>query len=238
MEINDLDRIHKKTANLLFEVNEQINIPENKLFYNGQFYSGSLNPEILFIGYNPGYGSDEWQGRSIDKEALTQPFKLKSIKYVDEMGTKLADNINFLLSIIVDDSDKYLKEKVAETNFIHFNTPNIEIYNKCIKNLNKELKEKINSHFIDSLNELISLVKPKIIVIIGTTTFNELNKKLNFSNLEILEKNSSNNLICGRTILKANKDINVIVTKHLSVAVSDSQIGSMSSYIKEALKDN
>lgn len=238
MTINDLEKIHKETLNLLFKANEKIKDSKNKLWYNGQFYSGSLNPEILFVGYNPGYG-DEWHKRQMDSDIVNKEFQLSDIKYIEEKqeNKRLASQIYFLLDNIVDNPEKYLNEKVAETNFIHFNTPNIETYNKSIKNLDEDLKIKIKTHFINSLNEIIKLVKPKVLVIIGSRTFDELNRELNFNEIEILEKNTKGERVCTRAILKYTNEIKVIATMHLSTpGISDSNIGSIGSYIKDIIR--
>ncbi len=236
MKQNVLENIHRKTINLLMEANEQMDSKDNKFWYNNQFYSGSLTPEILFVGYNPGYDINNWSNRTLSNDDLKKPFELKQVKYIDEKNERLGSQIYFLLETIFDNSEEFLRTKVAETNFIHFNTPNISIYNESIRKLNQETKKKLENHFIESFKTIIDTTQPKVIYIIGISTFKQLSKKIEFNNLEILETNKKGHLICAKTTLKKYPNINVIVSKHLSAPISDSSIGSIGVCLKSMLK--
>ena len=217
MKENILENIHQKTVQLLEEVNAQLD-SENKLGYNGQFYSGSLNPEILFVGYNPG-------GEPCKKSHYNS-FELKEIKYIDEKkdNLKLAKEIYFIIENVMGlNAEEYLKNKTAEINFIHFNTPNIDIYKKNIKNLKQDTKNKLSKHFIKSFEKIINIIKPKVIFIIGMRTYDELNKKKLFNIIKEF-KDKNGHRLCYKAILDGKK-INVVISKHLSSTISDSDRG-------------
>ena len=228
-----LEDIHKNTISLLTEVNKQIDLKDDRFFYNNVFYSGTLTPEILFVGYNPGYGIDNWKDRVLKNE----DFRLENVKYISEKNERLGSQIHFLLATIFNNPKEILEKKVAETNFIHFNTPTIQIYNKSLKKLTKDSKEKLENHFIHSFRKIIELTEPKVIYIIGKSTFDQLSKKIDFESLKILEKDKINHLICAKTKLKQYPKINIIVSKHLSAPISDSNIGSIGNYLKEMLQE-
>lgn len=239
MDTNTLEEIHRHTVALMHEANEQISSANDKFWYNGEFYTGSLNPEILFVGYNPGYGRDDWLDRLSNYDDLQQPFKLKEIKYIagKEENERLAQQIYFMLQANFENPESFLRDKVAETNLIHFNTPDIATYNQSIKLLDSAMQDQLMQHFIHSFQSIIDLTHPKLILINGKSTYDQLKKRLSFTKLEMLETNQLNHLICARTVLNLYTNVNVLVTKHLSSPISDGALGSIGTFLKQMLEE-
>lgn len=238
MDSNTLDTIHKQTVELLHEANDQITSAEDKFWYNGEFYSGSLNPEVLFVGYNPGYGRTDWPNRDQNK-VFSDSYQLNAIKYIEgnEYKERLASQIYFMLQANFDNTDALLQDKAAETNLIYFNTPDIPIYNQSLKQLDTAMQERLTQHFIKSFESIIDSTHPKVILINGKTTFDQLKQSLNFSELEILETSESNSFICGKAVLDLSYPINVLVTTHLSWLKSDDALGSIGTFLKRMLEE-
>ena len=231
------ESIQQKSVELLKRANDQIAEKENHFWYNGEFYTGSVSPEVLFIGFNPGYGRDDWPKRADNTEALSKPFTLKPIKYIEEKKDKarLAEQIYFLLGCITENPESFLLEKTAETNLIHFNTPDIAIYTKSLSMVESGLRNEIENHFADNFCALMHDLHPKVLFINGKSTYDQLRRKIAFNDLTILETNSQGQMVCAKTTLKEFENVQILVSKHLSSPMSDSQLGSIAQYFKAML---
>ncbi|MDQ1337790.1 MAG: hypothetical protein QG617_757 [Campylobacterota bacterium] len=234
--IKDLETIHRNTVSILKYANEQIDDPQNRLWYNGEFYSGSLNPKLLFVGFNPGYGREDWPDRPNNLVSLESHFEVKPIKYIEEKDkARLAKQIFFMLSCTNEDPEQFLLDNVAETNFIHFNTPDIALYNKSLSLLDAPMRQEIVDHFSNAFKTLIEKTSPKVLFINGKTTFEQLKRKIPFENFTILESDKRWSLVCATATIKGLESMPVFISKHLSSPMSDDQLGSISVHLMSLL---
>ncbi|MDQ1326076.1 MAG: hypothetical protein QG564_1201, partial [Campylobacterota bacterium] len=234
--IKDLETIHRNTVSILKYANEQIDDPQNRLWYNGEFYSGSLNPKLLFVGFNPGYGREDWPDRPNNLVSLESYFEVKPIKYIEEKDkARLAKQIFFMLSCTNEDPEQFLLDNVAETNFIHFNTPDIALYNKSLSLLDAPMRQEIADHFSNAFKTLIEKTSPKVLFINGKTTFEQLKRKIPFENFTILESDKRWSLVCATATIKGLESMPVFISKHLSSPMSDDQLGSISVHLMSLL---
>lgn len=201
------------------EANAQLTA-EKRLWYGGQWYSGSKKPEILIIGYNPGYAKNEWEGRRYDVEAWCSDYQAPKIKYIEENNTKFSKRMYKLLEVADKNTEKYLENSVAETNLYHYNSPDIETLNKSFNELcnneeGKLIREEIDKHMHDTLTAVIGCLDPKVLYICGVSTFEEILKHIKSDQpveWEYLETGSRQYGV-GKIMGKP-----IIVSKHLSWA--------------------
>lgn len=236
--IKDLETIHRDTVSILKCANGQIDDPQNHLWYNGEFYSGSLSPKLLFIGFNPGYGREDWPKRSDNLVSLENRFEIKPIKYIEEKedGARLAEQIFFMLSCMNEDPEKFLLDNAAETNFIHFNTPDIALYNKSLSLLDAPMRQEIADHFSNAFKTLIEKTSPKVLFINGKATFEQLKRQIPFENFTVLESDKRGRLVCATANIKGLESMPVFISKHLSSPMSDDQLGSISDYLMNVMR--
>ena len=140
---------------------------DNPLFYSGHFITGQIkNPDILFIGINPGHG--EWQDIEGRKNFRpSKEFKQIECKYIDE--AKDTHNIfaKRILNIVCNGKVERLK-RCAETSFTsYFATPSLNILKEQLDSLPEDMQKEHRN--LMSLN--IDLINPKNIVIIGWEAF-------------------------------------------------------------------
>ena len=145
------------------------------LYYGFEVIDGKLieNPEILFIGINPGRGNGK-KGRNI--------FETNQISYLDvynedyredyENGYHLAEKtIRFFLKAGWDDHKikEVISERVVKTNFFHLATLNRTDLEKVLQDVNSS-----NEYFSKSAEfsiQLINILKPRVIILEGKTVF-------------------------------------------------------------------
>lgn len=145
---------------------------DNPMYFDGRFITGEVdNPEILFIGINPGHG--DWENLENRKKFTKQiPFEKKPCKYIEGF-----DDDELLASRIVRSicgGDVSRLERCAETSFSsYFATPSVDVLRAQINQLPANLKTE-HHNLMDMA--IIDEVKPKHIVCIGLTTFNDFIK--------------------------------------------------------------
>lgn len=232
MTIDFLEKMHKNSVALLIEANRNILDDEKHFWYGGGFYSGSLNPKVLFVGFNPGYEREEWKTRPSNLLSLQKNgFPSTEVKYIEERNLRLGKRI----FEIFNHNEQYIKENVAETNFIHFNSPDIKTYYESLSCIPQEVSKKLSTHFYECFEKIIQEAKPKLIVIIGMTTFDDLLQMVNFEEIKTLATNTKGNRTCLRAKIKTlNTD--VIVTKHLSMAISNENMEQIKEEINKLLR--
>lgn len=151
------------------------------LFYGFEVIDGKLieNPEILFIGINPGRGNGEY-GKNI--------FSTSRISYLDiydesyetdyENGYHLAEKTKrFFHKAGWDDHKikKVFSERVVKTNFYHLATLNKTDLKKVLQDVDRS-----NEYFKKSAEfsiQLINILKPKVIILEGKTVFDFIVKE-------------------------------------------------------------
>ena len=141
------------------------------------------NPEILFLGINPGgeaypysslYENKKW-GLINDKKMTTERF-VKENPMVEEMQTwKMWKNLE---NIFRNDKLHKMYDSSMKMNLIYFNTPNISDFlvrknATSIFNKNKDL----------TIDLILNIIKPKNIICLGTA---QCFDKLSLKNKEIL----------------------------------------------------
>lgn len=233
-----METIHRQTIYLMNKANVMITNPDDKLWYNGQFYSGSLNPEILFVGFNPGY-TKPWKNRPQNMD-FSKPFELNEIKYIKEKedGATLAKNINkmFLQNLINQDTTTdFLRNSVAETNLIHFNTPDIKIFNHCFNQLDNDMQSKLMEHFTQSFKDVIKLTNPKLLIINGQDTFDNLTKKIEFEEPKIIDFEHSLSWICKETST-TSVQCDIFIVYHLSRLNSNKDLSELGKFFLQKIQ--
>ncbi len=234
-----LKEINKKTVSLLERANSQLK-EEDKFFYDGEFYSGSLNPEIFIIGLNPGFDCEEWKDRKINSEKLSREYEAKEIKYIAEKkdGCKLAKQIYKLFEqYVFNDSTKaedFISTKLAETNFIHFATPDSGIYKNLLAKIDQALQKELQDHFVNSLHEVLEHITPKLIFVIGKGTRDKLrNSEIIDQDCESVKNDEKNRFSYCKSNLNS---VPLLTVKHLSGSVSNKQFEEYGKIIQEYIK--
>lgn len=145
---------------------------DNPLFFSGSFISGhTKNPDILFIGINPGHR--QWQNLAA-RRANTKlvAFDGQPCKFItaSEEGNRFAKRV---IDIACDGNICKLK-RCAETSLLsYFASPTESVVKAQIKQLPKSMQ---NEH--RELTELdFTAINPKHIVCIGWRTFDEFIKR-------------------------------------------------------------
>lgn len=144
---------------------------DNPLFFSGSFISGQTeNPDILFIGINPGHR--QWHdlvGRQANTKLVSfQPQPCKFITASQE-GNRFAKRV---IDIACDD-DIHKLNHCAETSLLsYFASPTESVVKAQIKQLSKDMQKEHRE-----LTELdFTAINPKHIICIGWRTFDEFIK--------------------------------------------------------------
>ena len=146
-----------------------------ELYYGFEVIDGKLtnNPDILFIGINPGAGSGEHGKNIFETSHISYLDKYDENYQVDYPNTyHLAEKtIRFFEKAgwSEDKIRKVFSERVVKTNFYHLATSNITDLNTVLRDL--EFKDQ---YFKDSARftiQLINILKPKVVILEGKTVF-------------------------------------------------------------------
>lgn len=166
---------------------------DNPMYFDGRFITGRINnPDILFLGINPGHG--DWGSLENRKKFTKQiPFEELPCKYIDGFTNKeaLAKRI---VNIICDDDISKLDNCAETSYFSYFATPDVKVLKAQLNALPKHLKKE-HQELIDM--QIIEEVKPKNIVCIGLRAFNDLTKLYPNAELEEIKSVPSKS---GKTI--------------------------------------
>lgn len=193
-------------------------LPEDDpLFFSGHYLTGQTeNPDILFIGINPGHR--QWQDLTARK-AMTQiqPYQQVPCKYIEESqsGNRFAKRV---LDIVCD-GDMSKLEHCAETSLLsYFASPTESVMKQQINQLPKAMQAQHRA--LTELN--IELIQPKHIVCIGWRTFDEFIQR--YGNLDEGTKSV-------RAFLASNSNT---VAKQLPIAINgkDIDLKMMDYYIR------
>lgn len=174
---NDVEKLHlqiKECAKNSTEI--------NSLYKGCQIWFSPIitQPKVLLIGFNPGAGYYNWEGKIVEQfEPLT------TLEYYLSDHT-LANQTKKLFQII--ENEDILKHQTVKTNFYFFATSNVSDFKKLTKLLPQEITKDIfhlariwTKHIIDTL-------EPSLILCEGMAAFNEVSilfdNKVNFEKSE------------------------------------------------------
>ena len=154
-----------------------------------------LNPPILFIGYQPGGGAESYEEELKSGAHDGWP---QVCEYATE-NWKLAKTLQRMFGV-------ELLEKCVGLNAIFIRSPSVNVYNAT---LTPSLRIQINRFCLSRVDEMIKLMEPQRIVLIGFETLNL------FGGGIVSLQNEK-----GRTLIKTGKvaDREVMATLHLTGA--------------------
>lgn len=159
----------------------QSNIKAKKIYYGFDIVDGKLfeNPEILFIGINPGRGKE--------KRHYSVKLETDYLSYLDVYDKNyrgdypntyhLAEKIIKFFRLMNWSNERIidlLANKAVKTNFYHIATDNKYDINKTLNLVDKDLRHtyfKNSAHFTMSL---IDILKPKLVILEGKTVFDAI----------------------------------------------------------------
>lgn len=158
------------------QLNEQLKNNENAKdqYYGFEVIDGKIieNPEILFVGINPGKGNGE--------PHYEVKFESERCSYIDPFDEgytyPLAEfSICILRKLGLEDDDKiieYLETKCVKTNLYHIITKGTKDIKPVLDTINSDraYRDKCNEFCID----LIKAIKPKIIIFEGKGVYNSI----------------------------------------------------------------
>lgn len=133
-------------------------------------------PKVLLIGFNPGAGFFNWEGRIVEQfEPLT------ALEYYLSDHT-LANQTKKLFQIM--ENEDILKHQTVKSNFYFFATSNVSDFKKLTKLLPQEITNEIFHLGRIWTKQIIDTLKPNLILCEGMATFNEVSvlfdNKVNF----------------------------------------------------------
>jgi hypothetical protein len=169
---SELNNIHHKTVTYLNSLNAFLTDTEDYFWYGGSFYSGSITPKILFVGFNPGYLKKEWPSRFLNPDNFLEYKGIEKIKYLEEydencrLATRIFKLIQEMFNYEEEKIKLFLQENTAETNLIHFASPDVQTLYKSMDSLPQKSKDELLEYF----TQLSHIENHKF------TTFKSINK--------------------------------------------------------------
>jgi hypothetical protein len=143
--------------------------PEIQSLYKGcQVLFSPLveRPKILLIGFNPGGGYYNWHGRIVEE---FEP--MEALEYY--LNTHpLAEQTKTLFRLA--DREDDLQHHTVKTNFYFWATDNVADFNKLLKLLPEELRQKIFHQARIWTKQLIDSLQPEIIIAEGFKAYDEV----------------------------------------------------------------
>lgn len=176
--MNTIEEWKKEVTEYLELINKQLQTSANSknLYYGFEVIDGQLkmNPEILFIGINPGKGNG--------KRHYEIKLETERISYLDDFEgnysyTLARETINVFKLVglnedaIIDKIEKYC----VKTNFYHISTDDDKDIKKCFDKSDIKFGEYWNKCLELNL-KLISILKPKIVIFEGKSIYDEIIK--------------------------------------------------------------
>jgi hypothetical protein len=165
-----LRKFHSEAEQLRDEANASPNLKE-KLHYE-RCYSGPLdNVDMLFCGINPGFGMEDWLGRSIrtgHRELVSAP-----CKYIEESSG--AWSLGGAVIDVLLNGDASRLEHCAETSLrSFFATPDERILASQFQNLTSDWRARHDDMMRDYLDFLVQEVRPSCFVCFGVGVFDKI----------------------------------------------------------------
>lgn len=189
--MNTIEEWKKEVTEYLEKINIQLQKSEDSknLYYGFEVIDGQLkmNPEILFIGINPG------KGNSVRHYEIK--LETERISYLDGFDGNykytLAKETIEIFKLVVDNEDEIIskfEKDCVKTNFYHISTDDDKDIKKCFDKSDMKFGEYWNKCLEFNL-KLITILKPRIVVFEGKSIYDEIIK----DTYEI--KDSWNNLL-------------------------------------------
>ncbi|MDD2986099.1 hypothetical protein [Flavobacterium sp.] len=125
-----------------------------------------LKPKVLLIGFNPGAGYYNWEGKIVEQ---FEPLNALEYYLTDH---SLAKQTIKLFQIM--EKEDVLKYQTVKTNFYFFATSNVSDFNKLTKLLPKELSTQLFHFARVWIKQLIETLEPELILCEGTVSFAEV----------------------------------------------------------------
>lgn len=169
--------------------NEQLNeqLKNNKdakdQYYGFEVIDGKIieNPEILFIGINPGIGNGKRHyAVKFDSERISYLDKYNKDYRVDYPKTyHLAEKTIKIFKLMeMDWSDEkiidLLENKAVKTNFYHIATDNGNEINKTVNHIKNGFHHSYFNKSAEFTMELIEIIKPKLVILEGKKVFDNI----------------------------------------------------------------
>jgi len=165
------------------QLNEQLqkNIVAKDLYYGFEVIDGKIieNPEILFIGINPGVGNG--------KRHHTVKFDSERISYLDiynddyrvdyEKGYHLAEKVIKFFKLLNWSDEKIidlLENKAVRTNFYHIATDDGKEINKTVNYIKSGFHHSYFKKSAEFTIQLIDIIKPKLVILEGKKVFDNI----------------------------------------------------------------
>ena len=142
----------------------------------GAICTGNLEAyDTLFLSPNPGFSrADGWPPEELQAKSQGTGEKIRYlVEY--ESGSKLARQI---VDIIFDGDATRLGNCIEACYLSPFATPDVDCLNKSLNALSQELRDEHNELRKMLLCTLISTSNPKAIVVIGSTQYDGLSRRL------------------------------------------------------------
>jgi hypothetical protein len=167
MSIVNLEKEVRKLHFQLMECAEKS--PEIAQLYKGCqiWYSPILvKPKILLIGFNPGAGYFNWEGKIVEQfEPLT------ALEYYLS-DHSLANQTKKLFQLM--DKEDVLRNNTVKINFYFFATSNVTDFKKLTKLLPNEISAQLFHLARVWTNQIIETLEPELILCEGVAAFDEV----------------------------------------------------------------
>lgn len=168
--------VYEFNTRLIKSLEEKSNYKD--LYFGFEIFDGKpiTNPEILFIGINPGRGNGDSGKKIIETDQISY-LDIYNDDYRDDYPNTyhLAEKTIKFFKLINWSDEKIksiFKEKVVKTNFFHLATENINDLKKVFDDIQYS-----NEYFKKSAYfsiQLINILKPKVVILEGKTVFNNI----------------------------------------------------------------
>lgn len=208
--------VENYNSNFKQELDNRSNFKE--MYYGFEVMDGKLidNPEILFIGINPGKGNGEYDRDVFETNQISYLDKYDEDYRVDYENTyHLAEKtVRFFEKMEWEDSQiiDFFSNKVVKTNFYHLATENKSDLEIILRDL-KIKDDYFNKSALFSI-QLINVLKPKVVILEGKSVFEFIVKECYSKNAwtdkefgyHFDEANQSHILGYNRNISNENRD--------------------------------
>jgi hypothetical protein len=181
--IKDLSDWKKQVKEYNIKLNDILNknSTHKNLYFGFEVFDGKPinNPDILFIGINPGRGNGQFS---------RDTFETKQISYLDIYNEDyrndypntyhLAEKTIKFFKLVGWDETKIksvFRKRVVKTNFFHLATENIADLKKIIIDI--DYSDKYFKKSAEFSIQLINILKPKIVILEGKSVFNNIIKQ-------------------------------------------------------------
>ena len=219
-------------------LNLKIKIDNNEIaksFYGGFYIWDSKyieNPEIMFIGINPGNGNPNNSGKVIT-EAEEQISYMEFLDGENDNYTLAKETIKSfeMAGFSIQEIRELLNDKSIKTNFYYLITKNQNDISKCINQIENYSFKDFWKKSYEWTGQLIELTNPKIIICEGKSVF-DIIKDYD----DILESNWKND--CGY-LIRPNEQIIIGYNRIFSNIKNKKELSELiKKYVKRSTTHN